>query len=409
MSRVDWTKKEAPTHLSVVVRALLQLTIDITNVASVAESGCAQRVREYFLCLLHLMRDGATERLFASSTEVEWFLTLAWNLAVFCSSVADYADASFFWRSVYCFAALLPVSADLLNTQRQALTLAVATYLQASSSGVSVSGVSSSSSSTASSSTASSTASTGTSTAAITTVTATPPVASSLPTPSTTTTTIPPFEDTLTLPSCLSLIHTCRNVLAEIETNNPPQTTIAETRCYLAQLETVCLVRLHSNTLMPRIKEWSSSHAFTAPFFVDLYHLLEQEDLSDPAPKKECLRTALQMLMQQPTVAVGSVCEVIHCLLGVCESREEEYHWVQQLLQIVKMQGESVKSVCESAVKCRNDEHFAYFTVQMWNCGVYYQRLNNLQDAEKFMSVAIQLTAFCPESMQVATDGLCDR
>ena len=129
MSRIDWTKKDAPTHLSVVVRALLQLTIDITNVASVAEPGCMQRVREYFLCLLHLMRDGTTEQFFGSQTEVEWFLTLAWNLAVFCSSVAGYADASFFWHSVYCFAVLLPVTADLLNTQRQALTLAVATYL----------------------------------------------------------------------------------------------------------------------------------------------------------------------------------------------------------------------------------------------------------------------------------------
>ena len=391
MSRIDWTKKEAPTHLSVVVRALLQLTIDITNVASVAEPGCTQRVREYFLCLLHLMKDGATKQLFGSQMEVEWFLTLAWNLAVFCSSVAGYADASFFWRSVYCFAALLPVTADLLNTERQALTLAVATYLQ--SEGAEASAVQSVSSPT------------NVVTAANTDTNA------STPNPSTTT---PPSEDSLTLPSCLSLIHTCRNVLAEMETNNPSQTTnppatVTETRSYLAQLEAVCLVRLHSNTLIPRIKEWSSSHSFTAAFFVDLYHLLEQENLADPAPKKECLRTALQMLMQQPTVAVGSVCEVIHCLLSVCESREEEYHWVQQLLQIVKMQGDSVKWVCGPAVRRRNDEHFAYFTIQMWNCGVYYQRLSNLHDAEKFMSIAIQLTAFCQESMQVATRGLCNR
>ena len=159
---------------------------------------------------------------------------------------------------------------------------------------------------------------------------------------------------------------------------------------------------------MPRIKEWSNAHIFTATFFIDLYHLMEQENLPDPAPKKECLRAALQMLMQQPTVAVGSVCEVIHCLLNVCENREEEYHWVQQLLQIVKMQGDSVKLVCGPGVKRRNDERFAYFTVQMWNCGVYYQRLSNLRDAEKFMSIAIQLTAFCQESMQVAMVDLYD-
>ena len=398
MSRIDWTKKDTPTHLSVVVRALLQLTIDITNVASVAEPGCTQHVREYFLCLLHLMRDNATEspleQLFGSATEVDWFLSLAWNLAVFCSSVEDYADASFFWRSVPCFAALLPTTFDLLNTQRQALTLAVATHLQ--STGVVVEKTVEGEGAAALSSVAGE--------AALSSVTEASPTA---------TATSPPIlsEDSLTLPSCLSLIHTCRNVLTQMETNHASsasQTTLSETRCYLAQLETVCLVRMRSNTLMPRIKEWSSSHAFPAAFFVDLYHVMEQEELSDPAPKKECLRTALQMLMQQPTVAVASVCEVIHCLLSVCESREEEYHWVQQLLQIVKTQGESVKSAIRRAVRRRNDDHFAYFTVQMWNCGVYYQRLSNLQDAEKFMSVAIQLTAFCQQSMQVATGRFRD-
>lgn len=398
MSRIDWTKKDAPTHLSVVVRALLQLTIDITNVASVAEPGCMQRVREYFLCLLHLMRDGTTEQFFGSQTEVEWFLTLAWNLAVFCSSVAGYADASFFWHSVYCFAVLLPVTADLLNTQRQALTLAVATYLQ--SEGVNTEA---SQSNALHGTEMKTNAATNTTVNTIVNITT-----NTTSTSSTDTSTI--SEDSLTLPSCLSLIHTCRNVLAEMETKSSQtsSSTISETRTYLAQLEAVCLMRLHSNTLMPRIKEWSNAHIFTATFFIDLYHLMEQENLPDPAPKKECLRTALQMLMQQPTVAVGSVCEVIHCLLNVCENREEEYHWVQQLLQIVKMQGDSVKLVCGPGVKRRNDERFAYFTVQMWNCGVYYQRLSNLRDAEKFMSIAIQLTAFCQESMQVAMVDLYD-
>ena len=52
-------------------------------------------------------------------------------------------------------------------------------------------------------------------------------------------------EDSLTLPSCLSLIHTCRNVLAEMETKSSQtsSSTISETRTYLAQLEAVCLMR----------------------------------------------------------------------------------------------------------------------------------------------------------------------
>ena len=50
---------------------------------------------------------------------------------------------------------------------------------------------------------------------------------------------------------------------------------------------------------------------------------------------------------------------------------------------------------------CRNGDQFAYFTVQMWNAGVYYHRLNNLSEAERFLSMAIQLSSFCQDQIQV--------
>ena len=37
----------------------------------------------------------------------------------------------------------------------------------------------------------------------------------------------------------------------------------------------------------------------------------------------------------------------------------------------------------------------------MWNIGVYFNRLNNLSEAERFMSIAIQLASFCPDIIQV--------
>ena len=58
MYRHDWTKENAQLHLSVLIRALLQLTVDITNLATVAEGDHAQKCHDYFYCLLNVMEVG---------------------------------------------------------------------------------------------------------------------------------------------------------------------------------------------------------------------------------------------------------------------------------------------------------------------------------------------------------------
>lgn len=203
--------------------------------------------------------------------------------------------------------------------------------------------------------------------------------------------------DGLSVTKCLSLLTTCRGVLKEL----PPSAIVEETQVYLNQLEVTCLIRINDSTLLPKLKEYSSSHLFSFSFFLDMYYILEQENSKDTGAKKECLRTALQVLLQQPSFSLTSVCEVIHCLLLVCESKIEEYHWIEQLLQIVKTYGEPVQYSLLCYFMYRNSDQFAFFTVQMWNCGVYYQRMNNMQEAERFMSIAIQMTSYCQETMKV--------
>ena len=222
--------------------------------------------------------------LFESISEIDWFATLCWNLGVFFSSVMNYDQASFFWYSNYRFLSCCSPSPEVYTMERQSLTLTVATYLQTE-------------------------ASHNNSQEDI---------------------------DGLSVSKCLSLLTTCRGVLKELS----PSAIIEETQIYLNQLEVTCLARINDSMLLPKLKEYSSSHLFSFSFFLELYYILEQENSNDTTAKKECLRTALQLLLQQPSFSLTSVCEIIHCLLLVCESKTEEYHWIEQLLQIVKTYGE---------------------------------------------------------------------
>ena len=222
--------------------------------------------------------------LFESISEIDWFATLCWNLAVFFSSVLNYDQASFFWYANYRFLSFCTPSPDIYTMERQSLTLTVATYLQTEASH----------------------------------------------------TNSQEDIDGLSVSKCLCLLNTCRSVLKECN----PSAIIEETYMYLNQLEITCLTRLNDSMLLPKLKEYSGSHLFPFSFFLELYYILEQENSKDVTAKKECLRTALQSLLQQPSFSLTSVCEVIHCLLLVCESKTEEYHWIEQLLQIVKTYGE---------------------------------------------------------------------
>ena len=49
----------------------------------------------------------------------------------------------------------------------------------------------------------------------------------------------------------------------------------------------------------------------------------------------------------------------------------------------------------------RDKSEYCYFTVLIWNCGVYYQRIGSLTEAEKSMSLALQLLVYCNDSIQV--------
>lgn len=54
----DWLKEGAQFHLSVLLRTLLQLTVDITNLGTVVEGDRAQKCRDYFCCILNAMEVG---------------------------------------------------------------------------------------------------------------------------------------------------------------------------------------------------------------------------------------------------------------------------------------------------------------------------------------------------------------
>ena len=114
------------------------------------------------------------------------------------------------------------------------------------------------------------------------------------------------------------------------------ETTINESRTTLLKLEIVCLALQKSPAFSGKVKEVVTSANQAPSFYMDLFYMLEEEGCKENAAMKDCLRTTLQLLLQQPTVELGAITEAIRCLLMVCESKEEEYHWVEQLIQISK-------------------------------------------------------------------------
>ena len=107
--------------------------------ASTTTTKNIQRVSDYILCLVHTMQKKDNEinreefcKLIFEETEAEldWFITLCWNIAVFASTVEDYAHSCFFWYCVFLFCTLAPPSNEILETKRHALTLTVATFLR---------------------------------------------------------------------------------------------------------------------------------------------------------------------------------------------------------------------------------------------------------------------------------------
>ena len=349
---VDWlTIHPSIIHLGVVIRCLVQLTIDITNLATLLDSpqnlssglppkdqGASsinsslstvitataattatevpqqsssstttttttkniQRVHDYILCFLHTIqkKDSAMSReefcklLFEETeAELDWFITLCWNVAVFASTVKDFAHSCFFWYSVFLFSTLSSPSNEILEIQRHSLTFTVATFLRIHHTAEKV------------------------------------------------------LTEELTLPKCVSLIATCREVVNAIQSANGSSTIVEETNQYLHFLEIACLVRMESPMLLPKLKELNGSCTPSTmySFYLNIYHLLEEEHCSNMAAKKECLRSAFQILLQQPTFALEQVGEVIYHLIQVCESKSEEFHWVEQFLQIAKTRGENVK------------------------------------------------------------------
>ena len=258
-------------------------------------------------------------KVFEDDDELNWFISLCWNMAIFTSNGNDHAHASFFWYCVFLFSTLSIPSYEILETQRQALTLTVTTFLLHSS-------------------------------------TANTPTATPFPT------------EELTLSKCIGLLSTCREVILKMTQMNSIPTSgtnsvnvasevgvnestpgspaiLEETYQSLQLLEITCLVRMNSPMLLPKLKEICTSRAPSTmhTFFLNLYHLLEEEKCTDLTAKKECLRSAFQVLLQQPTYALEQVGEVIYHLLQVCESKSEEFHWVEQLLQITKTRGEPAK------------------------------------------------------------------
>ena len=175
----------------------------------------------------------------------------------------------------------------------------------------------------------------------------------------------------------------------------------------LLKLEVACLAHGEASALQSCVQSvLQRSEPFS--LYLELFYLLQQQHCALPEPKKECLRRALQMLIQQPAYALDSVLEIIHGLIEISESRREEFHWAEQLLQIAKMRAEpSLTDMYRrgAGFTARLQEEFSYVAARIWNCGVYYQRLNQLQEAERFMSLSMQLNGFCGDFLSVAEKG----
>lgn len=199
------------------------------------------------------------------------------------------------------------------------------------------------------------------------------------------------------------MIQQCRKILHEMK-NDENEGIIEEGYLTCYKLEIACLSYLKSPVLEDRVMEILTIPPKPFTFYLDLYYLLDQLNVSLPRAKKECLRTALNYQLQT-TLSMDRVLETIHGLVDVSESKQDSFHWIEQLLQITKSQGPDFKpskeSSCYMMVMIRQMDEYAYFTSITWNHGIYYQRLNNPKDAEQFLSLAIQLLPYCGDLLKV--------
>ena len=140
---------------------------------------------------------------------------------------------------------------------------------------------------------------------------------------------------------CLQMLQRCKQLRLQLRSLDPTESTSSteSTESTLLKLELGCLAHGDAASLQSFVQSILQRNE---PFslYLELFYLLQQQHCALPQPKKECLRRALQMLMQQPTYTLDSVLEIIHDLIEVSESRREEFHWAEQLLQIAKMRAE---------------------------------------------------------------------
>lgn len=139
---------------------------------------------------------------------------------------------------------------------------------------------------------------------------------------------------------CLQMICCCRDIMKEIETKEGNSNALDEARSTLLKLEVACMAHLETSSLVTRIKEILSQNE-PYSLYLELYYILEQEQCKQGEPKRECLRKALQVLLQQPSFEIETVLEIIHGLVDASDSKAEEYHWVEQLLQIAKLNNDT--------------------------------------------------------------------
>ena len=197
-------------------------------------------------------------------------------------SVASHpGQGSFYWRCVYSFGKYLSPTTELLSTLQQALILSVSSSLQQ----------------------------------------------------------LPKEEESTILKQCLKMIATCREVTKELDKKSPGEHS-TQTTLLLHQLEFYALVHSHCTTLEAKLRDIAQTTAAPYTFYLDLFYLLQQESCPEHAVMKECLRLALQTLLKEPSFAMTAVLEVIRCMMEVCDTKAEEYHWAEQLVQITKSQGE---------------------------------------------------------------------
>ena len=134
------------------------------------------------------------------------------------------------------------------------------------------------------------------------------------------------------------MIQRCKQLLLQLRSADPSASADLSEQTLL-KLEVACLAHGEASALQSCVQSvLQRSEPFS--LYLELFYLLQQQHCALPEPKKECLRRALQMLIQQPAYALDSVLEIIHGLIEISESRREEFHWAEQLLQIAKMRAE---------------------------------------------------------------------